>query len=122
MGLDMYAYRGKNKKAVNQADAVQIGEWRKHSMLHGWMHALYVNNGGEDEFNCIPLRLKKKDLKQLKKDIIRFNLPETTGFFFGASYNRDEYMEYYFEEDLNFIHRALEAIEAGDRVYYNSWW
>jgi hypothetical protein len=44
-------------------------------------------------------------------------LPETGGFFFG-----DDSDDYYKEQDLEFIQKAREALDAGLTVEYSSWW
>jgi hypothetical protein len=60
--------------------------------------------------------LTAPDLDQLE-DIVRLRLlPETTGFFFGASDGSED------EDDLAFIAKAREAIAAGLVVVYSSWW
>ena len=72
------------------------------------------------DFNCVNLRLKKKDIKKLSKMIIGKKLPETEGFFFGSdSY---EHYSHYLEEDLKFLSEARKAIDNGDKIYYSSWW
>ena len=48
--------------------------WRKHPAIHNWMENLYVERGGKESFNGIPLYLSKEDLKNLKKDIIKKKL------------------------------------------------
>jgi len=62
--------------------------------------------------------LTLEDLDYLEKDLKNQLLPETTGFFFGNNPPDDESLE----DDLKFISLAREAIEAGDAVYYDSWW
>ena len=52
MGLDMYAYS--TQQVIPPVDfempedAQQIAQWRKHPNLHGWMHTLYLHEGGAD--------------------------------------------------------------------------
>ena len=124
MGLDMYAWRVKSDNIVNdleykQEKPVELFYWRKHHDLHGWMENLYRDKGGDKpDFNCVPVRLTLKDLDNLEKDLQSKLLPETTGFFFGNNPPDDESLE----DDLEFISLAREAIEAGDAVYYDSWW
>jgi len=122
MGLDMYAYKTKAKPATetdfkgNDSD-VEIAYWRKHPNLHGWMENLYYAKGGKaDSFNCVNLELTFQDIKDLYEDIKTNNLPQTSGFFFGQSTHEE------MENDLEFVEKALEAIEAGESVYYSSWW
>ena len=125
MGLDMYAYKTKQKldKEVDfnvDTDSIEeIAYWRKHPDLHGWMEDLYRNKGGEDEqFNCSAVKLTAEDLSKLEEDINSRRLPETSGFFFGKSYgDTDEVMQ-----DLEFIKTAKQAINEGYDIYYTSWW
>ena len=138
MGLDMYAQRMKLKptKEVDFTDELyemdvdgepdyenptvetkEIAYWRKHPDLHGWMEGLYREKGGEDEsFNGSVLVLTLEDLDRLEEDILRKNLPKTSGFFFGQS---DDEVSLY---DLEFVLNAREAIREGDTVYYDSSW
>ena len=95
----------------------EIAYWRKHPDLHGWMEGLYREKGGEDEsFNGSVLVLTLEDLDRLEEDILRKNLPKTSGFFFGQS---DDEISLY---DLEFVLNAREAIREGDTVYYDSSW
>jgi len=126
MGLDMYAWRVKAENAVGDFDfngndenkPIELFYWRKHHDLHGWMENLYASKGGDHEFNCIPVRLTLEDLDNLEKDIRSKMLPETRGFFFGDNPPDEESNL----RDLDFIEEARDAIEAGDAVYYDSWW
>jgi len=113
MGLDQNAYAFKNR----EDGSIALAEWRKHPNLHGWMERLWRGKGGEGEFNCVEVELDREDLESLQDFVTRGDLPETTGFFFGG--NSDER---YKEQDLTFIEEALELIEAGYKVEYNSWW
>ena len=119
MGLDQYAYTRKGKTQT------EIACWRKHNALQGWMETLWESKGfprqhKEDfSFNCVELRIVKKDLDQLEKDVVAGNLPKTVGFFFGADSSDDEY---YKEKTLEFVANARQLIAEGKRVYYNSWW
>ena len=125
MGLDMYAYR--RGKGQSKQSMTQIAEWRKHNRLHGYMTDLWIQKGlekgeirNEMEFNCVNLRLKKKDIRKLSNIILGKVLPETEGFFFGSdSYG---HYSYYLEEDLKFLAEARKAIKEGDKIYYSSWW
>lgn len=122
MGLDQYAYR---READEDEDGnITIAEWRKHNRLHGWMEALYRDNGGDEtgnSFNCVELELTESDIEQLEAHITDKALPETEGFFFGGD-SYEEYEEYHKNTDLEFIKEAYEAFESGQKVYYNSWW
>jgi hypothetical protein len=96
--------------------AKEIAYWRKHPDLHGWMENLYREKGGrEQSFNGDLVVLTLKDLDRLEEDILRKNLPKTTGFFFGES------MEISLK-DLEFVLEARKAIQEGDTVFYDSSW
>lgn len=129
MGLDMYAFRVKQKDAIDDFTIAQAAEgesnteelmyWRKHHDLHGWMERLYYAKGGtKQSFNCVPVRLTESDLVNLELDIRSKQLPETTGFFFGDNPPDDESAA----EDLKFIAQCRQVLAEGDAVYYDSWW
>ena len=112
MGLDQYALSRKPEQPEFQ--------WRKHPNLQGWMERLWISRGNEGTFNTVELRLGRGDIEALRKDIICGDLnggEDTEGFFFGS--NADEY---YREQDLAFCEWALEEIEEGNEVIYDSWW
>jgi len=118
MGLDMNAYAVPAGTTYDPETAEEIQYWRKNNALHGWMERLYRANGGIEMFNCVPLHLTAENLKQLREDIQADKLTPTEGFFFGAqTYTEDEK-----QEDLQFVESALELIDAGKDIYYNSWW
>jgi len=122
MGLDQYAYR---READEDEDGnITIAEWRKHNRLHGWMEELYRDKGGAEignSFNCVELELTASDIEQFEAHVTDKALPETEGFFFGGD-SYEEYEEFHKNTDLEFIKEAYEAFEAGQKVYYNSWW
>jgi len=96
--------------------AKEIAYWRKHPDLHGWMENLYREKGGrEQSFNGDLVVLTLKDLDRLEEDILRKNLPKTSGFFFGESGEISL-------KDLEFILEARKAIQEGDTVFYDSSW
>jgi hypothetical protein len=128
MGLDMYcwAIEPKKIKVLEDINAEfkkdqkpeELFYWRKHHDLHGYFENLYRERGGEDEFNCVKLRLYETDLDNLEQDVINKKLPQTTGFFFGDQPVTDEDVE----NDLLFIAKARQAIKEGKAVFYDSWW
>jgi len=129
MGLDMFVWRVKANDAIDdftirpekerEHELDELWYWRKHHDLHGWMENLYRFKGGTKEsFNCVPVRLYTQDLDELQLDLMRQNLPETTGFFFGDNPPDVDSLA----NDLKFIQAARDAIAAGDAVYYDSWW
>lgn len=126
MGLDQNAYRIKKgiiKSSVPQPNDVpsddleEIAYWRKHPNLQGWMENLYKEKGGTDQFNCKFVQLTLEDLELLEHDIRKGDLPKTNGFFFG-----DDADKYYKDEDLKFVYEAMDSIEDGYDVLYDSWW
>lgn len=133
MGLDMYAYSVSRRDVVSPfkikrgADPVRIFFWRKHHDLHGWMENRWFEKLKEivelphpapTTFNCVPLVLGTTDLDDLEAAVVSFNLPKTSGFFFGDN-PPDETSR---QNDLEFIRRARKEIEKGNIVYYDSWW
>lgn len=122
MGLDMYAYRVKADSVIDDfhynkddLNTEEIYYWRKHHQLHNWMLDLYRKKGGTDRnFNCIPLRLTINDLEDLKED-----LNEIHNVMDFA--DEEDYIEAK-HNDMKFIVQAKNIIEAGDAVYYDSWW
>ena len=135
MGLDMYAYARPPRKR-NSDDDVQIGEWRKHNRLQGWMQQLWESKGcpnanEEGDFNCVELQITRADLYNLKDDIVNFNLPESNGFFWGSdSYfwtdENDEPFpdnEYWYKSsDLSFVEEAHKMLDKKYRVFYSCWY
>ena len=122
MGLDMYALTMTGAPS-SQVDFIpdeaveRIHYWRKHPNLHGWMEQLYRDKGGtDDSFNQVSVQLTAGDLDDLELAIKVNVLPETAGFFFGASDGSET------EDDLGFIAKAREAQAAGKTVFYTSWW
>jgi hypothetical protein len=78
------------------------------------MEQLYRDKSGAERiFNCVNVQLTVSDLEDLELAIKSNALPETTGFFFGASDVND---------DLAFIAKAREALAVGVTVIYSSWW
>lgn len=128
MGLDMYAYAVRNRpetpvdfyltQEVETRDPPRdVFYWRKHPNLHGWMERLYREKGGkEEDFNLVNVILDPADLDRLEADVRADALPQTTGFFFGASHPDDK------KDDLDFIGKARDLIKGGWTVYYTSWW
>lgn len=125
MGLDMYAFSTKAKPKsevdfeTNNFQPEEIHYWRKHPNLHGWMQNLYDEKGGtSDSFNGDCVVLTNDDLDCLEHDLKQWDLPDTSGFFFGTDENNEEELK----DDLEFVEKAREAIKDGKTVYYTSWW
>jgi hypothetical protein len=93
MGLDMYL-RGEKffspqyPENIRKEDGYQVssldlelGYWRKHPNLHGYIVQTFAN--GKDECQRIPL--DEKQLRQTLDAVLADALPHTEGFFFGQS-------------------------------------
>ena len=135
MGLDQYGYARPPRKR-NSEDDVQIGEWRKHNRLQGWMQQLWESKGcpnaNEDgDFNCAELQLTEEDINALEDDILTMTMPESNGFFWGSDsffwtdedgkdYPENSY--YYLERDLEFVTDARKMLDKKWRIYYSSWY
>src|ERR1700723_1564892 len=91
MGLDMFAYVTDATPATpvdfpEPEKCEELHYWRKHPNLHGWMQRLYEAKGGTNpDFDLDPVILTSADLDKLEAAITGNGLPETSGFFFGAS-------------------------------------
>ena len=81
------------------------------------MEQLYRLKGGSAEnFNQIGLKLTMSDLRALEIAVDSGTLPETQGFLFGQSDGTE------YEDDLVFLHKAMNAIGDGLSLYYFAWW
>jgi hypothetical protein len=139
MGLDQYGFARPPRKR-NSEDDIQIGEWRKHNRLQGWMQQLWEDKGcpnarteGDEmgDFNCVELQLTKADLDALEYAINNFEFPEANGFFWGSDsyFWNDENDEpfpdneyWYKESDLIFVEEARKMLDKKWRVYYSCWY
>ena len=118
MGLDQYAFVALDTKDANgNRESEELAYWRKHPHLQGFMEALYIEKGGTEEFNCVDVELTLEDIDDLEVSVLRGELPETGGFFFGGDSD-----EHYKESDLEFCTNAREVLERGKTVVYSSWW
>tara|TARA_R110001599_G_scaffold23151_1_gene85323 strand:+ start:386 stop:757 length:372 start_codon:yes stop_codon:yes gene_type:complete len=123
MGLDQYANARKGESTIDEdgykvwEDNIELGYWRKHPNLQGFMQELYYDKGGEGEFNCVDVELTLEDIDTLESTLDNEALPETKGFFFG-----EDSSEYWAEQDRDFIVSARSAINKGYTVVYSSWW
>lgn len=93
MGLDMYltgrrTYYGAAQPTDEEgykveSVGVELGYWRKHADLHGYIVATFAE--GED--NCQEIELGVEDIRKLLaacEDPLH-HMPKTEGFFFGRS-------------------------------------
>lgn len=81
---------------------LELGYWRKHPNLHGYI----VNTFNEGDDNCEPIDLSVEDLQKIIAAIKAKELPETTGFFFGASDGSED------EESIETLEKALAWLET----------
>ncbi len=123
MGLDQYAKKVKreyNHETLTETIVkTEIGYWRKHNALEGWMANLWRSRGMDGEFNCQVVKLTKENLDNLENDVKKGALPQTEGFFFGNDTSQDEE---YKKMDLEFIAKARKCLANGFDVEYTSWW
>lgn len=114
MGLDMYLHGRKSFTYGNeQKDEegftidsvnVELGYWRKHPNLHGYIVETFAN--GVDE--CQDIGLNEDDIEKIINAIKAKELPETTGFFFGVSSGDDEERAF----DIETFERALKWLKT----------
>lgn len=133
MGLDMNLYGRKSlwthdEKHTRKEDdfpigamELDLGYWRKHPDLHGYIVREFA--GGEDECQKIPL--EPEHLEQIAQAVRAKELPHTTGFFFGSS----EYWAAETEEVAKVFDRAHAWLmtldpdrESYREVYYQASW
>ena len=117
MGLDQFVHARYATLPGQEVDGVgdEIAYWRKHNRLQGWMEDLYYAKGGVAEsFNCVEVELTLEDLDALGEVI------NHRDFFGGDSY--ESYDEWRAEGDEKFLVAAREALSAGKRIFYSSWW
>lgn len=124
MGLDSYAYKVPKEYVKNDFEikdyayicndeSNELAYWRKHYELHNWFKALYLKKGGKDDsFNLTPIRVTVEDLNKLQ-----------WAFKKNKSLHYSNYMQWdYKETDDEFIKNALQAIEDGYEVFFESWY
>lgn len=95
MGLDMYLHDHKSfytgtsaAESIRKEDGLDIdsmtldiGYWRKHPNLHGFIVQTFAE--GVDE--CQDIALDEDALDQIITAVANGDLPHTEGFFFGSS-------------------------------------
>lgn len=84
--------------------------------MHGWFTRLYYKKGGQEEFNCTPVKITKQDLLDLQADLENNNLETTTGFFFGET-NEDK-----LNDAKEFVKSALLEIDGVTTMFYYAWY
>ena len=102
--------------------------WRKEPAIHDWFERLAVEKGMEFEsFNCIPVRVKKRHIKQLIRDINNDNLDYgRVGFFFGSNIMGPDELNEWKQARITELEQLLQTMKEGKdfayKYYYNSWW
>lgn len=124
MGLDMYLEGRKyvsenyNHPEKNRMEdgfrikgvTLELGYWRKHPNLHGFIVQTFAD--GVDQCQEIPL--SKENLAKILQAIKGEELPETKGFFFGASDGTEK------DEDTGIFRSALKWLMSDETGYSNS--
>lgn len=80
---------------------LELGYWRKHPDLHGYIVQNYA--GGRDE--CQEIELDDDALRDIINAVKNKRLPHTEGFFFGASDGSED------EETIEILEKALAWLE-----------
>jgi hypothetical protein len=125
MGLDMYLYGEKSVSSSSEANPVMedgfivtnktldIGYWRKHANLHGFIVEQFAE--GKDE--CQKIWLGEEELQKIIDTLQADGMFEerVEGFFFGKSYfpgESDEYFSYDKQkaQDIEVFTKALEWV------------
>lgn len=112
MGLDMYLEGRKHLHRKRSEDnypvssiTLDLGYWRKHPNLHGYIVANFAENGEDD---CKPIELDAEKLQQIIKAVGERKLSHTEGVFFGTSDLSDEAVA----EDLKILTGALSWLNS----------
>lgn len=113
MGLDMYLEGRRffmKEKLDDNGDkinsmTVEIGYWRKHPNLHGYIVDQFAD--GIDE--CQPIPLFAEHIEQIIEAISDSELPHTEGFFFGTSEESEEQRT----KDIETFAKALNWLQKG---------
>jgi hypothetical protein len=140
MGLDMYLtgeaffrydHPNRKREPALKAEHVELGYWRKHPNLHGYI----VNTFAKGVDECQRIELSATDLRMIAEAVESERLPHTEGFFFGASAaNPDYYMQKYGAtepeaiaekarekaDDLATIQTAVEWLETKEEAVWRS--
>jgi hypothetical protein len=101
-----------------QEFSVELGYWRKHPDLHGFIVQTFAD--GADE--CQTIELSAEDIATIIKAVEDKALPHTEGFFFGESDGSET------EEDLVIFRQALAWLalpkqdDLGRYVEYRASW
>lgn len=135
MGLDMYVEKVKGKynseellseglyeKLAENDELTSMGYFRKHSDLNAYITNLYLERGGEEEFNCIPFVLTEEDIRDiLEKTLDSINgksaFARGTGFFWGQTLIEDH------KEAAKIFTDILEKTDfETETIVYHCWY
>ena len=118
MGLDMYLngrmslYDSKEKSGdfVVRSKELELGYWRKHPDLHGYI----VKNYAKGVDDCKPIKLDIEALEDILEAVKENNLPLTEGFFFGSS---DDHKN---KESVVILKAAIKWLKEKETDVYKS--
>jgi len=102
----------RDKRGNLTAKHYDLGYWRKHPNLHGFIVATFAD--GEDD--CRPIPPSLVDLRLVLDAIRGRALPPTTGFFFGTSDGSEKRVA----EDIAIIGAALAWLEIDEPGIWRS--
>lgn len=137
MGLDMYMYERYIDTNTEKEHTQEFAYWRKHHDLHGFFEKEWQNAKNSDTkkakqatvFNGVKFPLTKDILLRCIEAIKNNKLPPTTGFFFGdGDYYDPEFWggktkaEEQKQDDISICEKAIQRLEGGIPIYYDSWW
>jgi hypothetical protein len=91
---------------------VELGYWRKHPNLHGYIVRTFA--GGKDE--CQNIDLGVNGIRTIIAAIRAKELPDTTGFFFGVSDSSQEQID----QDIAIFERAVAWLETEEPGIFRS--
>lgn len=87
---------------------LELGYWRKEPNLHGFIVNTFA--GGKDE--CQDIELGKQDMLDIISAVRERRLPQTSGFFFGASCDPESEDPQEREWALQFERETIATFEA----------
>ncbi len=109
MGLNMHLtgekyFFGRTERGQTKGKTVNLGYWRKHPNLHGYIVEEFAD--GLDDCEKIPLCVEQ--LEQIIAAVVGGELPETNGFYFGVSDGSET------AEDLAILREALAWLQVDE--------
>lgn len=114
MGLESYGMADRG-----DGDMQELSYWRKHSALEGYMHILWREKDNHQTFNKEKLYLSSQDIDDLEVAVKGNRLPKSHGFFWGEDSRHNKELK---ATTIQFIEDARDALRAGHKVVYTSWW